>query len=80
MYHIFLKIYIYFNILNKFIYLIYLFLAVLVFIAACRLSLFVASRGYSSLWCTVFSLRWLLLSQSMGFRHVGFSSCVTRAQ
>ena len=31
------------------------------------------------LWCTAFSLRWLLLLQIMGSRHVGFSSCCTWA-
>ena len=46
-----------------------------VFVAVRRLSLVVASRGYSSLWCAGFSLRWLLLLQSTGSRHVGFSSC-----
>ena len=35
------------------------------------LSLVVVSRGYSSLRCAGFSLRWLLLLQSMGPRHVG---------
>ena len=46
-----------------------------VFAAACGLSLVAASRGYSSLQCTGFSLRWLLLLWSTGFRHAGFSSC-----
>ena len=46
-----------------------------VFIAVCRLSLVVASRGYSSLRCVCFSLLWLFLLWSMGSRHVGFSSC-----
>ena len=59
---------------------IYLFLAALVFVAARRLSLVVASGGYSSLWCVGFSLRWLLLLQSMGSRCAGFSSCGMRAQ
>ena len=45
-----------------------------------RLSLVVVRRGYSSLWCTGFSLWWLLLLQSSGSRHTGFSSCGTRAQ
>ena len=31
-----------------------------VFVAACRLSLLAVSRGYSSLWCSGFSLRQLL--------------------
>ena len=51
-----------------------------VFVAACRLSLVVASGGYSSLRCAGFSLRWLLLLWSMGSRRAGFSSCGTRAQ
>ena len=42
-----------------------------VFVASRRLSLVAASRGYSSLWCTGFSLRWLLLFQSSGSRHAG---------
>ena len=41
-----------------------------VFIAVCGLSLVAMRGGYSSLWCAVFSLWWLLLLQSMG------SSCV----
>ena len=44
------------------------------------LSLVVVSRGYSSLQCTGFSLRWLLLLWSTGSRCVGFSSCSTWAQ
>ena len=35
--------------------------------------------GYSSLWCTDFSLRWLLFLWSVGSRHAGFSSCGSRA-
>ena len=46
-----------------------------VFVAARGLSLVVASGGYSLLWCMGFSLWWLLLLQSMGSRHTGFSSC-----
>ena len=57
-----------------------LFFAVLVFVAARGLSLVAASGGYSSLWCTGFSLRWLLLLWSTGSRLSGFSSCGTRAQ
>ena len=59
--------------LNKFIYT-YFWLH-WVFVDACGLSLVVASRGYSSLWCVGFSLQWLLLLQSMGSRCTGFSSC-----
>ena len=50
-----------------------------VFVAACALSLAAASRGYSSLRCVGFSLWWLLLLQSTGSRHMGFSSCGSRA-
>ena len=46
-----------------------------VFVAAHGTSLVAASGGYSSLWCTGFSLRWLLLLWSTGSRPVGFSSC-----
>ena len=63
-------------IINLFIY----FWLHWVFVAACRLSLVVESRGYSSLWCTGFSLRWLLLLWSTGSRHAGFSSCNAWAQ
>ena len=45
------------------------------FVAALGLSLAVASRGYSSLRCVGFSLRWPLLLQSTGSRRVGFRSC-----
>ena len=51
-----------------------------VFVAVCGLSLVVASGGYSSLRCTGFSLRWLLLLRSTGSRHAGFSSCSLQAQ
>ena len=44
------------------------------------LSLAVVSGGYSSLWCTGFSLRWLLLLRSTGSRCTGFSSCSMWAQ
>ena len=44
------------------------------------LSLVAVSGGYSSLWCMGFSLWWLLLLQSTGSRHTGFSSCSMRAQ
>ena len=62
-----------------FIYFIYFWLR-WVFIAACGLSLVAVSRGYSSLPCVGFSLRWLLLLQSMGSRRVCFSRCGARAQ
>ena len=62
---------------------IYLFL----FIFGCVGSLWLCagflmglSRGYSLLRWAGFSLRWLLLLRSTGSRHMGFSSCGTRAQ
>ena len=70
-----LYLFIYFKI-NLFIY----FWLRWVLVAARGLSLVATSRGYSSLRCSGFSLRWLLLLQSMGSRHAGFSSCGTRAQ
>ena len=51
-----------------------------VFVAACGLSLAVASGGYSSMRCTGFSLQWLLLLRSTDSRHKGFSNCGMRAQ
>ena len=64
---------------NRFIYLFIYFGLCWVFVAVHRLSLVVASWGYSLLWCVGFSLWWLLLLQSMGSRHAGFSSCVSQA-
>ena len=63
---------------NTCIYFIYFWLR-WVFVAAHGLSLVAASRGYSSLWCTGFSMRWLLLLRSMGSRRTGFSSCGMQA-
>ena len=51
-----------------------------VFVAARGLSLVAGSGVYSSLWCSVFSLWWLLLLQSTGSRRMGFSSCSTQPQ
>ena len=68
-----------FVLINLFILLIYFWLC-RVFVAASRLSLVAASGGYSLLWCTGFSLQWLLLLQSTGSRCVGLSSCGTWAQ
>ena len=48
-----------------------------VFIALPGLSLVAASGGYSLSPCTGFSLLWLLLLWSMGFRHEGFSKIGT---
>ena len=61
--------------LSPFINLFIYFWLRWVFVAACRLSLVEASGGYSSLRCMGFSLRWLLLLWSTGFRRAGFSSC-----
>ena len=61
---------------NKFIYLfILLFGCVGPSLLHAWLSLVVAGRSYSSLWCAGFSLQWLLLLWSMGSRRAGFSSC-----
>ena len=46
-----------------FVFLFFCFWLCWVFIVVCRLSLVVASRGYSSLRCTAFSLRWLLVAE-----------------
>ena len=64
---------------NKFILFIYFWLH-WVFVAVHGLSLVAASGGYSSLQCAGFSLWWLLLLQSTGSRHTGFSSCGMWAQ
>ena len=50
-----------------------------VFVAACGLSLVAASGGYSSMRCTGFSLRWLLLLRNTGSRRTSFSSCGSQA-
>ena len=50
-----------------------------VFVALWGLSLVASSGGYFSLWCTGFSLRWLLLWRT-GSRCVGFSSYSTWTQ
>ena len=65
-----------FSFIHSFIYLWLCW----VFVAVHRLSLAVVSRGYSSLQCAGFSLSWLLLLWSMGFRRAGFSSCGSWAQ
>ena len=65
---------------NLFIYLLFYFWLHWVFVAARGLSLVAASGGYSSLQCVGFSSQWLLLLQSTGSRHAGFSSCGTQAQ
>ena len=69
-----------------FIFLIFLAVLGLCCCAARGLSLVAVSRAYSSLWCTGFSLWWLLLLQSTGSRPVasvvvahGLISCGLRA-
>ena len=64
---------------NQFYLFIYFWLC-WVFVAVCKLSLVVESRGYSLLRCAGFSLRWLLLLRSTGSRRTGFSSCGTLVQ
>ena len=67
------------SILFFLVYLFIYFWLLWVFIAVHGLSLVAASRGYSSLQCMGFSLRWLLLLRSTGSRCTGFSSCGSRA-
>ena len=55
------------------IFLLYFWLC-WVFIFLHGFPLVAVSRGYSSLWCVGFSLRWLLW-WSPGSRHTGFRSC-----
>ena len=79
----FLLINLFLSILSSFFVLSYLFIycwLCWVFVAERRLSLVAVSGGYSSLRCTGFSLRWLLLLRSTGSRRAGFSSCGTWAQ
>ena len=64
---------------NLFILFIYFWLR-WVFIAVCGSYLVAASGGYSSLWCTGFSLRWPLLLQSMGSRNAGLVVVAHRVQ
>ena len=73
----------FFNFIYLFILFIYFWLC-WVFVAVRGLSLAVASEGFSSLWCTGFSLWWLLLLRSMGVQASvvvarGLNSCGTRA-
>ena len=63
---------------NFFIFFIYFWLH-WVFVAVHALSLVVANGDYSSLRCTGFSLWWLLLLRSTGFRCTGVSSCGSQA-
>ena len=68
----------FFLVLIDFIYL-FIFGCVESSVTVRGLSLVAASRGYSSLRCEGFSLRWLLLLPSTGSRRAGFSSCGTWA-
>ena len=51
-----------------------------IFVAVSGLSLAESRGGCSLVAVHRFLMQWLLLLQSMGSRHVGFSSCSTRAQ
>ena len=62
-----------FSFFFKYIYL-FIFGCVRSLLLCAGFSLVVASGGYSSLRCAGFSLWWLLLLQSTGFRRSGFSS------
>ena len=62
-----------------FIYLFIYFGLRWVVVAARGLSLVAVSGGYSLLRCAGFSLQWLLSLRSTGPRHMGFSSCGSRA-
>ena len=66
--------------LKKDLFISFLFWLWWVFVVVRRLSLVAVSGGYSFLQYTGFSLWWLLLLRSMGSRHLGFSSCSSRAQ
>ena len=62
------------------IYFIFIyFLAVLHLHCCARAFSICSERGYCSLQCTGFSLRWLLFLRSTGSRCMGFSSCGTWA-
>ena len=69
----------FFFLINVFIYL-FIFGCIGSSLLRAGFSLVAASGGYSSLRCAGFSLQWLLLLQSTGSRHTGFSSCGTWAQ
>ena len=54
-----------------YLFIYYLFILAALGLRCCTwLSLVAASRGYSSLWCPGFSLRWRLLLWSMGSRRM----------
>ena len=62
------------------IFFVFFFWLRWVFVAAHGLSVIATNGGYSSMRCTGFSLRWLLLLWITGTRCAGFSSCGSRAQ
>ena len=62
------------------LFILFYFWLCWVFTAVHGLSRVVVSRGYSSLQCAGFSLKWLLMLQSTGSSCPGFSSCGARAQ
>ena len=72
---LFLFIFLFFKFFKNLFILFISFWLHWVFVAAHGLSLVVASRGYSSLWCTGFSFWWLVLLWSTCSRRAGFSSC-----
>ena len=65
----------YYSVLLLFFFLLWLHW---VLVVECRLSLVAASRDHSLWQCMDFSLQWLLLLYSTGFRHVG--SAVARLE
>ena len=64
----------------NFLKFIYLFLAALGLHCCAPAFASCGKRGLIFVWCTGFSLWWLLLLRSMGSRRTGFSSCGIRAQ
>ena len=77
----FFKLFYFIFIFFKIYLLIYFYFCLhWVFVAVCGLSLVAARGGCSSLPSLGFSLWWLLLLQSTGCRHTGFSSCGMWAQ
>ena len=60
-------------------FIIHFWLLLFIFVAAHAVSPAVASRGYSSLQCMGFSLRWLSLLQSMGSLVVAHGLCCPMA-
>lgn len=78
--HIFFSVSIFYNFLNN-ISLNNLFILDCAGFGCCLgCSLTVASGDYSQLSCLGFSVWWLLLLQSIGFRCAGFGSCSTQAE